>query len=160
MSFEHGSGRNPITRLTTKSQFGRTSRIRAHFSNLGWFKNFPIFVPNFQKSWFLSRIVRKSRFFQKNAHLNKLYPVFYYLGLNLNMQPFIVLYNQNIPEFYFRIPLYLNIQAFCQIRRRWEILLLPKGRTKSPQSWLSDLKKIRNFFTYLFDQWIHLGRVE
>ena len=32
------------------------------------------------------------------------------------MQPFIVLHNQNIPDFYFLRHLYFkNIQAFCQI---------------------------------------------
>ena len=35
------------------------------------------------------------------------------------MQPFIALYDQNIPDFYFRRPMYLkNIQAFHQIGRR------------------------------------------
>ena len=82
------------------------------------FKNVPIFVRIFRSPDFCPEFSENPDFFKKDAYLNKLYPVLDYLRLNLNMQPFIVLYNQNIPEFYFRIPLYLNIQAFRQIGRR------------------------------------------
>ena len=41
------------------------------------------------------------------------------------MQPFIVLHNQNIPDFYFLRPLYFkNMQAFHKIGRRGDILFL------------------------------------
>ena len=75
-----------------------------------------------------------------------------YLRQNLNMQPFIVLHNQNIPDFYFLRPLYFkNIQAFHQIGRRWDILFLPKWRRNISQSWLPDLERWRHFRKFLFD---------